>query len=87
MKLADLVIDAGTGQLSATKLWSHAANLIASWALVYMIIYQALDYVWVLAYLAVVGGSAVASKIVSLRFGMNQAPKNDSADVFEGRQP
>lgn len=69
MKLSDLVEDVGTGQLSGSKIWGHVANAIASWACVYMVLYKSLDFGYVLAYLACVGTSTVASKFLSMRYG------------------
>lgn len=72
MRLSDLVRDAGTGMLSHTKLWAHvgygaltAAFLRDAWG-------GGLTDMKMLAYGAIVAGSATASKWLSLKLG---APK------------
>lgn len=75
MSLLGLVQDAGTGQLSGTKIWNHVANLIASWACVHMVLFDKITFWEVLAYLACVGTSAGASKFLSMKYGAPAAPE------------
>lgn len=69
MTLKDLITDAGTGQLSHTKLWANIAYASATAAFLWAA-YQgsATADVW-LIYLGVVGASATVSKLLSLKYG------------------
>ncbi|SFK74234.1 hypothetical protein SAMN05216302_101428 [Nitrosomonas aestuarii] len=70
-RLKDTVIDCGTGQLSQTKIWTHIAYAVATIAFVRYEVFESDQpnlLFWV-TYLGIVGGHAVASKIVSLRLG------------------
>jgi hypothetical protein len=69
MQLSDLVRDAGTGQLSHTKVWANIAYAAATVAF----LRQAWDGtltadIW-LWYLGVVGTHSAISKLISLRYG------------------
>lgn len=70
MNVSDLVRDPGTNQLSGSKLWKHIWNIACLWAFIFLVyrglITTALD---VAIFMAISGGSEVASKIVSMRFG------------------
>lgn len=67
MKFSDLVRDAGTGMLSHTKLWANVGYSALTWAFVLDAWHGGLTDMKILAYGAVVGGSAVASKAISMR--------------------
>lgn len=75
MNLSNLVRDPGTNQLSGSKLWKHIWNIACLWAFVFLVwrglITTALD---VAIFMAISGGSEVASKIVSMRFGLTAPP-------------
>jgi len=63
------ITDAGTGQLSHTKLWANIAYASATGAFLYAVYAgTATADIW-LVYLGVVGASATASKYLSLKFG------------------
>lgn len=69
MKLADLIQDAGTGQLSHTKLWANVAYFAATVAFVKQAWMGTADAdIW-LIYLGVVGTSTTFSKLISMRYG------------------
>jgi hypothetical protein len=69
MNLKDLITDAGTGQLSHTKLWANIAYASATVAFLYAVHKDsATADVW-LIYLGVVGASATVSKLLSLKYG------------------
>lgn len=69
MKVVDLITDAGTGQMSHTKVWANVAYATCTGAFGYAV-YKgtATADIW-LIYLGVVGASATVSKLLSLRFG------------------
>jgi hypothetical protein len=70
VNIGDLVRDPGTGQLSGSKLWKHVWNAACLWAFAFLVlrghITTALD---IAIFMAISGGSEVASKLVSMRFG------------------
>ena len=69
MSPLDLIRDAGTGQLSHTKLWANVAYAATTVAIVKSAWAGTLtaDLLW--PYLVVVGASTAASKLLSLRCG------------------
>ncbi|ARU30883.1 hypothetical protein CAP31_03785 [Sulfuriferula sp. AH1] len=76
MKFSDLFRDAGTGMLSHTKLWANigyatltVAFIKDSWA-------GGLTDMKIFAYGAVVTGSAAASKLLSMRYGIKPDTKD-----------
>lgn len=69
MRLHDLITDAGTGQLSHTKLWANVAYAAATWAIIHAAVMAELSPDLLLIYLGAVGASATASKFLSLRYG------------------
>lgn len=71
MKVSDLITDVATGQMSGSKIWGHVANVIASWACVHMVLKGTLQFEGVLMYLAIVGGSQLGSKFLSMKYGGN----------------
>lgn len=76
IKYTDLLTDAGTGQLSSTKLWTHIAYLVATLVFLRWGIFAdepPSEWLW-LVYLGVVGGHTVLSKLVSLKY-RDQADK------------
>lgn len=69
MKLADLVRDSSTGQLSHTKLWANIAYAVATVSFGWMNFKgTASADIWFI-YLGVVAASATASKAISKKFG------------------
>lgn len=77
MKPIDLITDAGTGQLSHTKLWANVAYASATVAFLYTVYAdKASADVW-LIYLGVVGASATVSKLLSLKYGAPAVPPVD----------
>ena len=69
MKLSDLFRDAGTGMLSHTKLWANVGYLALTVALLKDTWGGGLTDMKIVAFGAVVAGSAAASKFLSLRYG------------------
>jgi hypothetical protein len=69
MKFSDLFRDAGTGQLSHTKLWANIAYCAATLAFCWMS-YQgtATGEIWFI-YLGVLGIHGAASKLIGLKYG------------------
>lgn len=76
MKLADLIRDAGTGMLSHTKLWANIGYLTLTIAFIRDAGAYELTEWKIIAYGAVVAGSATASKFLSMRY----TAKNDVAE-------
>jgi hypothetical protein len=72
MKPSDLIRDAGTGQMSHSKLWANVAYLTGTLAFAWTV-YKgtATADIW-LIYLGVVGASATASKWLSMRYSVNK---------------
>ncbi len=71
MKIIDLITDAGTGQLSHTKLWTNIAYAAATVAFLRISMFSdapSSPDIW-LVYLGVVGASGVSSKFLSLKYG------------------
>lgn len=68
MQFSDLFKDAGTGQLSHTKLWANIAYFAATIAFCWMS-YQgtATGEIWFI-YLGVLGINAAASKLIALKY-------------------
>ena len=77
MRFSDLITDAGTGQMSGSKIWGHVANLIVSALTIYYALTRNLSYEWLLIYAGVVGSSQVASKFLSLRYGAREVPPTE----------
>lgn len=73
MNLADLVKDSGTGMLSHTKLWANVGYLALTISFLSDAFSGGLTDMKILAYGAVVAGSAAASKFLSLRFGVKES--------------
>lgn len=70
MKLSDLIQDAGTGQMSHTKVWANVAYATATVAFGYMVYANtATAEIW-LIYLGGIGASATVSKLLSLKYGV-----------------
>lgn len=77
MKLSDLIVDPATGQLSHTKLWNNVVNLVITCIVLDLHRQDRLGLDWVLVYAAIVGTVGVASKLVSLRWGV--PPQQDKS--------
>ena len=58
--------DTHTGKLSTSKIWSHIAYAAATWIVINKV--DAADWEMLLVYMAVVGGSEIAKKILTLKF-------------------
>lgn len=74
MKALELITDAGTGQLSHTKLWAHVAYCAATLAFLRAEVCSgdpANGEIW-LIYLGIVGAHNVSSKILSLKYGASK---------------
>lgn len=69
MKCSDLITDAGTGQMSHTKLWANVAYAAATVWLSSIAFNTELSADLLLIYLGIVGASAGGSKFLSLRYG------------------
>lgn len=70
MKLSDLIKDAGTSQMSHTKLWANVAYAVATLAFAYSVYTNtATGEIW-LIYLGGIGASASVSKLLSLKYGV-----------------
>lgn len=70
MKLADLITDAGTGQCSHTKLWTHIAYLATTVAFLRLTLFSPTPLsveIW-LVYLGIVGSHGLASKYISMKY-------------------
>lgn len=80
MKLLDLITDAGTGQLSHTKIWTNIAYAAATAAFIKgtMLSDHPTDFNLWLIYLGIVGGHNIASKLISMIYGgkPNASPIN-----------
>lgn len=72
MKISDLVRDPGTGMLSHTKLWANVGYVALTWAFVVDAWGGGLTDMKILAYGAVVAGSAAASKAISMAWRRDQ---------------
>lgn len=64
------------GVASITRLWSHVAYGTATWVLIHLTLSEKFNEFAFLVYLGVVGGSALASKIVTAKYpgGTPNAP-------------
>lgn len=70
MKLADLIRDAGTKQLSQTKVWANIAYVTATVSFLYLVFVSKVPPdadIW-LIYLGVVGSHCAVSKLISLKY-------------------
>ena len=68
-KLIDLITDAGTGQISHTKIWTNIAYAVFTYAILSMVVSQNPPSIemWLL-YLGIVGGHNLLSKAVSMKY-------------------
>ena len=69
MKISDCVQDAGTGQLSHTKLWGHVGYAVMTVAFVRQSWLHGLSDMLLLTYGMIFTGGAALSKFLSLRMG------------------
>lgn len=81
MKLSDLVADPATGQLSHTKLWNNIVNAVITYIVIDLHRDGKAGLDWILVYAAVVGTVGVASKLVSLRYGVQPSPEPAKAPL------
>ncbi|SFF13703.1 hypothetical protein [Nitrosomonas sp. Nm166] len=73
-RIIELITDAGTGQLSHTKLWTHIAYCAATLAFLRATLFSDTppdSEIW-LIYLGIVGAHNVSSKILSLKYGASK---------------
>lgn len=70
MNFADLVTDAGTGQLSHTKIWANVGYFVATVAFAWLNYQGKADAEIWLIYLGVIAGHSAASKALSMRYGV-----------------
>lgn len=75
MNWRDIITDAGTQQVSHTKLWANIAYLTATIAIGWAAYKGSLSADLLLIYLGIVGASATASKFLSLRYGGGDEPR------------
>lgn len=71
MRILELITDAGTGQISHTKLWTNIAYFCATLAFMHVTLFAtnpADPEIW-LIYLGIVGAHNVASKVLSMKYG------------------
>lgn len=71
MRALELITDAGTGQLSHTKLWTNIAYFSATLAFLHITLIlpePSSPEIW-LIYLGIVGAHNVASKAMSMKYG------------------
>lgn len=69
MRWRDLITDAGTGQVSHSKLWANMAYATSTSAIIWLTAEGGLTGELLLIYLGAVGASTTASKFLSLRYG------------------
>ena len=84
MKASDLFRDAGTGQLSHTKLWANIAYIVATAAFLNLTFDSTTPPdadIW-LIYLGVIGGHCAVSKLVSMRYRAGQNETRSSLDAY-----
>lgn len=62
-----LFIDSHTGKASSSKLWTHIAYSVATY-IVLTTAHDANSWEMLLVYMAVVGGSEIAKKILTVRY-------------------
>ena len=72
MKLKDLITDFGLNRLSHTKLWANVAYATGTGAVALDAYRGTLNTEIFLGYLAIVGASSTASKLLSLRYSANK---------------
>ena len=78
MKLSDLIKDAGTQQMSHTKLWANIAYATATIAFAYMCYAgTATAEIW-LIYIGSIGASTTLSKLLSLKYGVPVDPSSEA---------
>lgn len=65
MSIKDLIVDK-EGKLSHTKIWSNIAYACATFK--FATIPEPNSDIW-LAYLGIVGGAAIASKLIQMKYG------------------
>lgn len=58
--------DSNSGKASASKIWMHISYGVATYIVVHM---ENVGWEVLLVYMAVVGGSEIAKKLLTLRFG------------------
>lgn len=71
------LISTPQGKVSHTKFWGNVAYLTATGIMVVVTYRDKLTWDLFAIYLTVVGGSAIASKLVALRYGGKDAGKDN----------
>lgn len=59
-----------TGKASSSKIWTHIAYAVATYILLTM---QNVTWEILLVYMAIVGGSEIAKRLLTLKYGGNDA--------------
>lgn len=68
MAWKDLITDAGSGQLSHTKIWANIAYAAGTWAFIWQVYKRDLTDMLLFAYLGCVAGASLASKVISYKY-------------------
>lgn len=69
MRALELITDAGTGQLSGTKIWIHIGYIAATIAFLKIAFSSGVTQEILMTYMGVIGTHGVGSKIVSMKYG------------------
>jgi len=69
-----LFTDSHTGKLSSSKIWTHISYSVATYVVIKSV-NDATNWEMLLVYMAVVGGSEIAKKILTVSMG-NQKSEN-----------
>lgn len=75
LEFADLFRDHATGKFSHTKLWANVGYLAMVCAFAYQVVVHGLTSDLLFAFGAVFTGSAIASKLISFRYGLPNVPE------------
>ena len=69
--------DSHTEKASASKIWMHIAYGVSTYIMLKM---ENVGWEILLVYMAVVGGSEIAKKLLTMRFGGNTPPTPNQQD-------
>lgn len=69
MRLLELITDAGTGQLSHTKLWTHICYCAATMAFLKVAWTSGITQELLGTYMGIIGVHGLGSKITSMKLG------------------
>lgn len=73
-----------TGNSSASKIWTNIAYAVATYIVLTM---QNVTWEVLLVYMAIVGGSEVASKLIALRYGGGGAKDDNKQETTTRPSP